>query len=88
MDLPQPTAADHERDMVSVTPQPGTLTSDELMVTEPQVSLPVAEPLAATLVSAGHSKPVASAGHVRVGAAVSVIVTVVSHASDSSSSSV
>ena len=63
------------RVIVSVFPQPGTETSLLLIVTVPQVSEPVAEPLAATLVSAGHSS-VWFAGQVIDGLVVSTTVIV------------
>ena len=51
-------------------PHPATLVLVKLMVTAPQVSLPVACPVAAGVVSAVHST-VISAGTVRLGAVVS-----------------
>src|ERR1043165_5045249 len=65
-ELPQASVAVQVRVMVSVLPQPGTVTSLWVMVTEPQLSVPVAEPLTATLVSAGHSR-VLSAGQLMEG---------------------
>src|ERR1043165_6065065 len=51
--LPQASVAVQVRVMVSVLPQPAEETSLWVMMTEPQESVPVAEPLTATLVSAG-----------------------------------
>ena len=60
----------HVRVIVSVLPQPGTLASLYVIATAPQLSVPVAEPVAAGLVSPVHST-VAAAGQVMVGAVVS-----------------
>ena len=80
--------ADQVRVIVSVFPHPGTEESlDSMNGAGSQSSVPVAEPLAATLVSAGHSG-VVSAGQTMPGAIVSVIVTPVLHVSPSPAASV
>src|SRR2546428_14016492 len=59
--------------MPPVAPQPGAKTSVWLIVTAPHVSLPVASPVPAGLVSPVHST-VVSAGAVRLGLVVSPTV--------------
>ena len=71
--LPHSSVAVHVRVIVSVLPQPGTLESLDVIVTLPQVSEPVASPVAAGLVSPVHST-VASAGTTSSGAVVSTTV--------------
>src|SRR5574341_365552 len=64
------------RTMVLVLPQPAVSTSLELTLTEPQVSLAVALPLAATLVSAGHSSVWFSGKLVQAGSVLSTTVMI------------
>src|SRR5439155_25109181 len=73
--LPQASVAFQCRVMVFVLPQPVTSVSVWLMAALPQVSLPVAEPWAAALVSPVHST-VLLAGQLMVGAVVSTTVMV------------
>jgi hypothetical protein len=73
--LPHSSVAVQVRVMTSVFPQPATLVSLSVMVTLPQVSLPVATPVAALVVSSVHST-CTSAGAVTLGAVVSTTVMV------------
>src|SRR5436309_2593690 len=71
--FPQPSVAFQVRVMTPVLPQPGAKASVWLIVTAPQVSLPVAEPCVAGVVSPVHST-VLSEGTVRLGLVVSTTV--------------
>jgi hypothetical protein len=73
--LPQSSVTVQVRVIVSVLPQPATLLSDDVIVTLPQESLPLAVPVPAGLVSPPHST-VASAGALMLGAVVSTTVIV------------
>ena len=73
--LPHSSVTVQVRVIVSVLPQPSALLSLDVTVTEPQVSLPVALPVPAGLVSPVHST-VASAGTLIEGAVVSTTVIV------------
>src|SRR5258705_1223508 len=73
--LPQSSVAFEVRVMTPVLPQPGAKASVWLMATLPQVSLPVAEPWAAGVVSPVHST-VVLAGQVIDGLVVSTTVMV------------
>src|SRR6202163_2553282 len=85
--LPQSSVAFQVRVIVPVLPQAEVKLSSWLMVTPPQVSEPVALPVAAGLVSPVHST-VLSAGQVIEGLVVSMIVTVWTHVSKLPQSSV
>src|SRR5437762_14309078 len=71
--LLQASVAVQVRVMTPVLPQPGAKASVWLIVTAPQVSLPVAEPCVAGVVSPVHST-VLSEGTVRLGLVVSTTV--------------
>src|SRR5216117_2403556 len=73
VELLQASVAVQVRVMMPVLPQPGAKTSLWLIVTAPQVSLPVAWPVPAGLVSPVHST-VLSDGTVRLGLVVSTTV--------------
>ncbi len=73
--LPQASVAVQVLVITSVLPQPASELSLSVMVTPPQVSLPVAEPVPAGLVSPVHST-IASAGNVMLGTVVSTTVMV------------
>ena len=73
--LPQSSVTVHVRVIVSVFPQPASLESLEVTVTLPQLSVPVADPVPAGLVSPVHST-VTSAGTTMLGAIVSTTLTV------------
>src|SRR5882724_3585165 len=71
--LPQPSVAFQVRVMTPVLPQPGAKASVWLIVTAPHVSLPVAWPVPAGLMSPVHST-VLSDGTLRLGLVVSTTV--------------
>jgi len=73
--LPQASVAVHVRVITPVLPQAGAKESLEVIVTLPHVSLPVAVPVDAGLVSPPHST-VASPGQDMLGFVVSTIVIV------------
>ena len=74
---PQSSVTVQVRVIVSVLPHPATDASLEVIATLPQISLPVAVPFAAMLVSAGHSK-VTSGGQLMNGGIVSTTVMICS----------